>query len=664
MKSCFLFIGIIALAPSFAQKGYWQQYADYRIDVDVDVQANTLAGRLKLIYQNNSPDTLTKLFFHLYWNAFQPESEMAEAGKKQWHSKNKWISDFSSNEVGYQKVKSIKVGGKPQELKQHDTILEVVLSQPISPHSVTNLDMVFVAQIPKIIRRAGRDNSTGVRYSIAQWYPKICEYDINGWHTDPYVGDGQFYGVWGNYDVTIRIDSNYVLGATGFLLNSNEIGYGYEKAGSEVKRGNRKKLSWHFNASKVHDFVWGADPDYKHIVRKIPTGPTIHVLYNQDSTRYPIYSKQFDKIEQYWKRYDSLWNKAANAIVDVFPFIEKNFGKYPYKQFSIIEGGNGPMEYAMATLVTDTNLEFLFHELMHSWYQGVLANDEQEYSWMDEGFAQWAGEEVYYYYIKNILKQKLPEYSQIGTKDTFDRKQYPLLNIHHTRYSAYLQRAINAKSEPMSTWTDHYVQRDNNTDAYSKGLIFLEQLGYIAGNKVRDKILLEYYRQWRFKHPSPNDFIRVAEKVSDMQLGWYKMYWINTTQTIDYGIDSVWSDNKTTNIKLRKYESMPMPIDLNIKYKDGSKECLYIPLDLMFGQKPVEDKAIPRRTYKSWLFVQPVYTLILDRPLEDIEEIEIDPSYRMADVNRANNSWTGNKEKYGRHTGDNSGNGGDKNICK
>ena len=244
---------------------------------------------------------------------------------------------------------------------------------------------------------------------------------------------------------------------------------------------------------------------------------------------------------------ESSWNKTIEAVKAAYPYIRKKFGAYPYRQFSIIQGGDGPMEYAMATLVTDGGLEFIFHEFMHSWFQGVLGTNEQRHAWMDEGFAQWAGEEVYYHYIKQIANQKIPENSQLlgSVKDNFDLKRYPWQNIHQSRYRGYYEQLKHASpAEAMSVWADHYEGSLYSTNAYSKGLIFLEQLKYIVGIEKFDNILLAYYQQWKFKHPGPTDFIRVAEKLSGMQLGWYEMYWVNTTKTIDYGIDSAKRNSK------------------------------------------------------------------------------------------------------------------------
>ena len=607
------------------------------MDINVDVQSNRFTGKQKLDYTNNSPDTLTRVFFHLYWNAFQPNSMMdnrsRELGKvsldksRSGRDQLDWdprvrdrILNLKPDEIGYQKVTSLKMNGIPQSIKEEETILSVKLNKPILPKTTVSFDLEFEAQIPIQIRRSGRDNpNTGVRYSMSQWYPKICEYDYEGWHPTPYVAR-EFYGVWGDYDVRINIDKTYILGGTGYLQNPAEIGYGYEPSGAKVMRQAGNKLTWHFVAPNVHDFMWAADPQFRHLVRIIPNGPVIHVLYRNKNNEL---------------RLDTLWNVLADAAVTVLPFIEKSFGKYPYKQYSFIHGGDGGMEYPMATLISGPGLGTAFHEWMHSWYQGMLGTNESLYAWMDEGFTSWATGEIEDYYYDRQL-EKYPGDQALKQYVEKQKKRLPL--NHEDAYNSYFALVKSGLQEPLTTHADHF-----NTNfaygiaAYSMGEIFLEQLGYIVSDELRNKILLEYYRLWRFKHPNANDFVRVAEKVSGLQLDWYKEYWINTTKTIDYAIDSLWEVNGKAQIRLRMLGKMPMPIDVMLTLKDGSKELAYIPQYLMFGEKPSEDPSIPRIAFESWKWTNPTYTFEIPHRLTDVKVVEIDASQRMADINRKNN---------------------------
>ena len=656
----FLFIVLCSLVAA-AQPDRWQQHVKYVMDVDVDVQTNRFTGTQKLEYTNNSPDTLWKVFYHLYWNAFQPNSMMdvrsRELGKIRINNNNPdWdprvrdrIQNLKPDEIGYQKVKWIKMNGVSQTTKEHETILEVALTKPVPPHSKVNFELAFEAQVPLQVRRSGRDNpNTGVRYSMSQWYPKLCEYDYEGWHPTPYIAR-EFYGVWGDYEVNISIDKNYMLGGSGYLQNAAEIGYGYEAPGSKVTRPAGSKLTWRFSAPNVHDFMWAADPGYKHLTRMASNGRTIHVLYNRDED---WLKKQFDAltssgkakyendVNKYIANWDRQWKQVADAAVIVLPFIESKFGPYPYRQYSFVHGGDGGMEYPMATLISGPSLGTAFHEWMHSWYQMMMGTNESEYAWMDEGFTSFAEALVaeYYALAGGPASTAEPGVSpRIQITDSLAR-EHARTNIHHDAYNGYVALVKSGLEEPMTTHADHFETNfAYSLASYSKGEVFMEQLGYIVGSAIRDKILLEYYRLWHFKHPNASDFIQVAEKVSGIKLDWYKEYWVNTTKSIDYGIEDVGERNGKATVRIKRIGKMPMPIDLMIEYKDGTKQLFYIPLNLMFGAKPHEDNSVQRKLLDEWKWTDPSYNLQLDRKLTEIKTIEIDPSQRMADVERQNN---------------------------
>jgi len=635
MKNIFFGLFLLSAMTAIAQPERWQQAVKYTINVEVDTLTNRFAGKEKLEYTNNSTDKLDKVFYHLYWNAFQPNSSMdvrsRELGKIVNNGRQDWdgrvkdrILNLKEDERGYQQIVSLKMNGVAQPFAYHETILEVNLLKPILPKSTVVFEIEFNAQVPLQVRRSGRDNpQTGVKYSMSQWYPKMCEYDYEGWHPTPYIAR-EFYGVWGDFDVSITIDQSYKLGGTGVLVNSAEIGWGYDKSGTELKTISAKKRIWHFKGQKIHDFVWAADPDYKHLVRKITNGPTIHVLYNDKPGNL---------------QNDAAWEKVGDAALAVLPFIEKNFGKYPYPQYSFIQGGDGGMEYPMATLISGPSLGTVFHEWMHSWYQMMLGTNESLYAWMDEGFASYAEDLVSAFYYK---RPSITEYKD-ALKDNpanegLKKLVAALPENHAGSYDSYFSLVKSGLEEPMTTHADHYnTNFAYSTDAYSKGEVFMEQLGYIIGDAARDKTLLEYYKIWKYKHPNPTDFMRVCEKVSGLQLDWYKMYWINTTKTINYSIDSLWEENNMTKIRLSRIGQMPMPIDLGITFKDAHTEMHSIPLDLMFGAKQKEKDDQKWIVEQEWHWTSPTYILSIQSRLVDIIKVEIDPSKRMADVDRKNN---------------------------
>lgn len=589
---------------SYSQdKCYWQQKAYYDMDIDFDVKKHQFEGKQTIKYVNNSPDTLTHLFYYLFYNAFQPNSMM--------DVRSRTISDpdprvgnrifnLSKEEIGYQKVKSLKVRGKKNKFIMEGTILEVTLDKPIMPGEVVMLEMEFESQVPLQVRRTGRNNKEGIDYSMAQWFPKLCEYDKLGWHAHPYIGR-EFHGIWGDYDVKIEIDSKYVLGATGELVNIDEIGYGYSKV-EPTKRP--KKHTWHFNAKNVIDFMWAADPDYRQIVHQAHDGTVMRFFFQPG-----------EKTTENWE--------ALPAIMDeALKFINTNFGKYPYPVYNFIQGGDGGMEYPMGTLITGERplislVGVSVHEWMHSWYQMMLATNEAMYPWMDEGFTSYASTEV-----MNHLRKK-----GLIPGDAID-------NPHLRSVVGFANFTQSGLEEPLSTHSDHYnTNTAYGTASYTKGQLTLVQLSYILGDKVMRQGLLRYFNDWKFKHPTPEDFFRIMEKTSQTELDWFKDYWVNTTKTIDYGLDTLIGDKLT----IKKIGDFPMPLDIVVTTTKGEKQMYYIPLSLMRNDKSPEEKMDEYKIAKDWDWTNSTYTLQLKTKAKNILSIEIDPSGRMLDVNRDNN---------------------------
>lgn len=596
-----------AVANSPAQSDRWQQKVKYDMEVKMDVETNQYQGNQELAYTNNSPDTLHKAFFHLYYNAFQPNS-MMDVRSRTIADPDRRVTDriskLSPEEIGYLHVTELSMNGQNLNFEEVGTILEVTLTEPILPHSTVIFRSTFEGQVPLQVRRAGRDSKEGIRYSMSQWYPKLANYDAEGWHAQPYIGR-EFYGIFGDFDVKITIDKSYVLGGTGYLQNPNEVGHGYQDDGVKIEKPKGKELTWHFHAPNVHDFMWAADPQYTHDKIQMDNGTTVHLLYIKNSeTR-------------------SNWAKLREYTPQAMEYLSGRFGKYPYKQFSVIQGGDGGMEYPMSTLITghrplESLVGVMVHELVHSWFHGVLATNEGLHPWIDEGFTVFA--------------------SSLTMRELFAEKA-DSTSPHAGSYSSYINLAKSGLEEPLSTPADHFhTNTAYGAAAYSKGAVFLEQLGYIIGNESRDRGMLRYWDTWQFKHPNPNDFIRVMERESGLELDWYKHYWVYSTKSIDYGIAAVEAgENNTTKITLERVGQMPMPIDLAITYSDGSQEMVYLPLVIQRGEKPQEEGMPERVLTQRWPWTHPTMEILIQRNKSSIKAVEIDPSGRMADINRENN---------------------------
>ena len=600
-------------------KGYWQQHVDYKMDVTMDVKNYQYKGKQELVYTNNSQDTLKKVYYHLFNNAFQPGSEMDAriqtikdpdgrmvnkvivSGKEVKESR---IQNLKPNEIGFLKISNFKQDGIVASTKEIGTILEVTLAKPILPNSKTTLSLDFDGQVPIQIRRSGRNNSEGVALSMSQWYPKMSEFDFEGWHADPYIAR-EFHGVWGNFDVNITIDKEYVLGGTGYLQNKNEIGHGYQDSGVVVTIPKKTKtLTWHFNAPMVHDFSWAADKDYIHDIVKGPNGVDLHFLYKNNP------------------KYIQNWKNLQPKTVELMKIYNSIVGDYPYKQYSVIQGGDGGMEYAMCTLILGQGtfeglLGVTAHELAHSWFQHVLASNESKHGWMDEGFTSFIED-----YALNQMSYKKVENPFAGA------------------YKGYYSMVSSGKELPQATHADRFDEnRVYSITSYSKGEIFLAQLIYLIGKDNLMATLKKYYSDFKFTHPTPNDIKRSAERVSGANLDWYLTDWTKTTNTIDYGIKEVKDNANQTIVTLERIGRMPMPIDLLVEYTDGTMESFYIPLRMMNFEKENPTPSIKRTVLADWAWAFPTTEFMIAKPKSSIKKITIDPSGLMADVKQDNNVY-------------------------
>ncbi|WP_410006615.1 M1 family metallopeptidase [Aequorivita nionensis] len=601
----FFLTAIFFSAFSQNNNSYWQQEVDYKMNVQMDVKNFQYKGTQELKYTNNSPDTLNKVFYHLYFNAFQPGSEMDVRSRTITDPDSRVmdrISKLSPSEIGYIKPTVFMQDNTTAKYTIKGTVMEVILNKPILPGESTVFNMEWDAQVPLQIRRSGRNSSEGVALTMTQWYPKLAEYDFEGWHADPYIAR-EFHGVWGNFDVTITIDEAYTIGGTGYLQNPAAVGHGYTVPGQKPMHPVKGKYTWHFLAPDVHDFAWAADNEYVHDTYPGPNGVTLHFFY-----------KNNPEIAENWK-------KLQPKTAELMEFFNEQIGEYPYEQYSVIQGGDGGMEYAMSTMITgERELGSLVgvtaHELAHSWFQFVLATNESKHEWMDEGFTSYISDEA----MNFVMNENKP-------------------NPHSGSYRSYFFMATSGAEQPLTTHADRYASnRSYGINAYSKGSVFLTQLGYVIGPENLSKTLKRYYSDFKFKHPTPNDFIRTAEKVSGFELDWYLTDWAQTTNTIDYGIKAVESKGENTKVTLERISLMPMPIDLYVTYEDDTQELFYIPLRMAWGEKPNPFTDLKRTVLEDWAWAYPTYTFEIKNG-KKVKNMMIDATRRMADINQENNIY-------------------------
>lgn len=601
MKSILVLISLLSFpAVVISQISHWQQRVEYKIDVRLNHENHEYSGSSVIKYFNNSPDVLEKMYFHLYPNAFQPGSGM-DVQSRNIVDPDPRVGDrifkLTSTEEGRLSVKSIKIDGAIASIREMETILEITPPKPIKSNSAVTIELTFEGQVPVQIRRSGRNNAEGIDYSMSQWYPKVCEYDANGWHPNPYLGR-EFYGVWGSFEVNITLDRKFVVAATGILQNPDEMGCGYSDKKDKESKSAQK--TWKFKAENVHDFVWAADPDYQHDIYRGDNSPELHFFYLND------------------KEYAETWREVQPLTAKAFDYMSKNFGQYPYSIYSIIQGGDGGMEYPMATLVTGHRklpslAGVIIHEAAHSWYYGILATNESKFCWMDEGFTSFATSETH--------------------DHVFGKRSY---SDHRSAYTQYIEMALSGKEEDLDTHADHFKTNDGyGVAAYSKGEAYLAQLNYVMGDKAfRDGLLL-YFDRCKFKHPDSDDFLHTMELSSGMVLDWYNESFVHSTRQIDYAIAMLDEKPSGCDVYLVRKGDMPMPVELTIAGSNGKTETHYIPFELMRANKP--DVSGSWIVHPAWRVTDTVYKVSTSWKKSDMQFIEIDPNRGMADVNRKNN---------------------------
>lgn len=585
-----LLTSLIACATVSASAQYpgWQQSIDYTMDITLDTASHQYRGEMTAKLKNNSPDALDRAFFHLFFNAFQPESMMDVRSRTIADPDSRVgsrIVELPEEEWGWIRVESLLVNGQPVEFVHDGTILDVILNAPIRAGKRATFEMTWTAQVPRQIRRSGWMNKEGVEYSMTQWYPKVCEYDHDGWHTEPYIGR-EYHGIWGDYDVTIHAPKGYEVGGTGVLQQDLALA--------------RSSGNWNFVADNVIDFAWAADPDYEHT--SAAAGEVMLHFYHQAS-----------------EDYDANWEALPAYAAKAMAFLNELVGPYPYPQYSIIQGGDGGMEYPMATLITgERSLRSLVgvtvHEMSHSWFQAVLATNESLYEFMDEGMTS---------YVTSLCMRHLFEEAMTSGVP------------HRSSYSSYISQALSGNEEPLITHADHYqTNRAYGVAAYSKGEVLLAQLAAVIGSEARDKGLKDYFAKWAFKHPGPLELKQCMEFASGLDLDWYFQYFINTTHTIDYAINSIYEGAEQATIEMERLGTMPMPQNITVTFENGDIQKFHAPLVMMRGSKALDEDEI---LLEDWPWTSPTYSFTILTP-SPIVSVELDADRQTADVNRGNNT--------------------------
>jgi hypothetical protein len=611
---------------------YWQQRADYVIRAKLDTLEHTLTGSETITYTNNSPDTLRYVWIQLDQNQLNPKmrARLAKPADDPTEpslfrapnfdggytlsrveiSQSQPLSNSAtkkSNAVKkatrkVTKKKSAAVARTKPKLYLNDTMLRLDLDEPLAPESSVTIDIDWSYPIPFTGRTGREEVAAGWIYQIAQWYPRMCVYDdLNGWNTDQYLGQGEFYTEYGNFDLTLTVPANHICLATGVLQNPSEVLTATQRErlakavksesvvmiidSSEVGSASSRpkqigELTWRYKAENVRDvafassaaFIWDA-AGYNGILAQ---------------SLYPHEAK-------------TLWRTSTESIrFSLKEFSEKWF-PYPYPTMINVNGSvPGGMEYPMMIFVNERFNDFrLFavtlHEVGHTWFPMIVQNNERRHAWMDEGFNSF----MCYY---------------------GEKSRYPGRKARRGEAQDIVPYMLSGDHQPLMTHSHAIFNLGQN--AYAKtaaALVALRET--VLGSERFDAAFKEYIRRWKYKHPSPEDFFRTMEDAAGEDLAWFWRGWFYSTAQLDQSIDSVHqldsADSYYTRLWITNRRQMVMPVQLEVIYADSSTERIHLPVEI-------------------WLKTNEfVYGFFAEK---EVKGVILDPDGKLPDVDLENNS--------------------------
>ena len=589
-------------------EGYWQQRADYDIDVVLDAGRHTISGSERITYTNNSPDSLRSLWLQLDQNLFREDSygaQKAEAlGGEVRHG---GFFDKGGFDIG---AVTLDRDGQTlvPEYRVEDTMMEILLDEPLPPSGgevAIDIDFSFVIPETGGDRMGRQEIRRGVIYQLAQWYPRMFTYDdVNGWNQSPFLGQGEWYLEYGDFDVSLTVPRDFVVTGTGELQNGEDVltpqqldrleaarmSVGpvmiidMEEAGDDSTRPvGDTPLTWHFQAESVRDFAWAASDRFV-----------------WDAAGYEdVLVMSFYPEESIGTQGFSGWERSTEYLRHSVQHYSEQWFPYPYPVAINVAGLALGMEYPMIVFCHfQARGAFLFsvtdHEIGHTWFPMIVGSDERRYAWMDEGFNTFIN------YYSGI------EFS--GGEPILAGQMSPGQIADDTRRIR----------QPLLTPADDIPEVELGVQAYNKPAAVLVMLREkILGPEVFDAGFRAYIEEWAYKHPQPADFIRVMEEAAGRDLEWFFRGWVYENGVLDQALASVSRDGDTTTVTVENRGGIPMPVELRIVYQDGSEEMFDIPVERWAADERITLKVAGGR----------------------VRHVQLDPDGALADIDRSNNVW-------------------------
>ncbi len=586
---------------------YWQQWADYRLEAELNPVSKRLTGTAAIRYHNRSPDSLAVVYVHLLHNIFAPGSR---------HNTDiPWaVEGYHLSRVAAQGETLTEGKGEGAGYEVDGTVMRVRLPKPLAPGGTADLDIGYRIRIPP--DGAPRGGQDGEVYYISYWYPQMAVYDdVNGWQIDQYYGNAEFYLGYGNYDLALTVPAGWLVSSTGTLTNAAEVlseqtrarldsarsagevvrvvGESDRGAGKATAAGTDGKLTWRFRAENVRDVAWGASADYLWDATNAEVG-------DADGDGAP----DTTRVDALWRpeMARSHWDQAARYGRHSVEFLSRYLWPYPYPHMTAVDGPTscGGMEYPMMTCIggqwdTLSMYEVVVHEIAHMWHPMQVGSDEKRFAWMDEGFAQYTQSQAMADFFK-------------GYDDEAENRE------------PYVSLAIAGGEVELMRHGDRYPSYTTyGTASYYKTATVLVALRGVLGQETFERAFREYGKRWQYKHPTPYDFFNTVEDVAGRDLSWFWRTWFFETWKLDQAIDTVTTAGDSLEVVVENRGRAPMPVHLVVTRSEGGPQTVEIPVSAWFtGQKRASVRIAKEPSIKT---------------------IEIDPERDFPDIDRGNGVW-------------------------
>ncbi|MFP9115727.1 M1 family metallopeptidase [Flavobacterium sp. RHBU_3] len=587
---------------------YWQNHADYVIEAELDDVSNTLKGKLTMTYHNNSPQDLYYIWMYAEQNRFTENSRgtltTPVAG-------NRYSGDTDGG-LNITNLTAKTKGFTGTKFLVSDTRMQVFFDKPIKANGgKATVSMDFEFKIPEEgMDRMGRLNTQGgTTYSMAQWYPRVAVYDdVVGWNTEPYLGAGEFYVEYGNFDYKVTVPYNHIVAGSGSLVNAGEVLTKQEQQRLEQAKNSDKtvyiispeeagnttvtrpvqsgKVTWHFKMENTRDVAFTTAKNF------IWDAARINLPSGKPAMAQSVYTKEVDG--------NDAWGRSTEYVKGSIEHYSKTYFEYPYPNAINVASNVGGMEYPGMSFCgaqsTRGDLwEVTDHEFGHNWFPMIVGSNERRYAWMDEGFNTF----INYY-----------------SAGAFNNNEYPS-NIAKSRQHVYWLKS--RKRESIATYPDIARSMNLGYTAYYKpatGLIMLRE--YILGHERFDYAFRNYIKNWAYKHPQPSDFFNAMDNAAGENLNWFWRGWFMSNANIDLGISAVAEEKDGYLITFTNKGDMPAPVVYKITYDDNTTEVRTLPVEIW--QRGNQWDHFLKTTKK-------------------IKMLDIDPGRYVPDINISDNTW-------------------------